>query len=97
MVAAVGLVEQLAKKKAKTPGKWLTGDKLTWVDFQAYEYLDQAQKLVPDLLEPFSYLSQHLANVEELPGLRQYFDSDRYQAYPLWSARAFLGHSAVDE
>ena len=30
----------------RTPGKWLTGDKLTYVEFFAYEMLDHARILL---------------------------------------------------
>ncbi|TRY71716.1 hypothetical protein TCAL_06079 [Tigriopus californicus] len=81
----------LEKKKSKIPGPWLTGDKLTYVDFHFYEALDHIRKLVPGILNKCPHLSKVMDQFEKLPFIQDYLGSDRFRPFPLWSERSSIG------
>ncbi|MEJ1289298.1 hypothetical protein NN561_020340 [Cricetulus griseus] len=43
---------------------WFAGDKVTYVDFLAYDVLDQYQMFEPKCLDPFPNLKDFLARFE---------------------------------
>lgn len=81
----------LEKKKSKIAGPWLTGDKLTYVDFHLYEALDHVRKLIPGILDNCPHLSKVMDQFERLPFIQDYLRSDRFKPYPLWSERSSIG------
>nr|ABL09302.1 allergen Aca s 8 [Acarus siro] len=84
---------QLEAWLAKENKSWLAGDKLTYVDFLAYEILDWYRELIQaDCLEPFTLLSAYVARFEELPQLKEYLGSDEYRKAHILSPWARLGY-----
>ena len=56
-------------------GPFVLGDKLTYVDFMAYEYFNQLKKLAPENVAKASNVGRLLENFEKLPTLKSFFDS----------------------
>ena len=91
--AAKYMIPLLERKKDNINGKWLTGDKLTYVDFIAYETLENCRLLLPgeQILTP--KLKVFMSDFEELPKIRDYLNSKRFKKFPLWSERSSVGLS----
>src|SRR5699024_4203097 len=67
-------------EKFLEPGKWFTGEKMSYVDFLAYETLDWYRELVqPDCLKKHEKLSAFMKQFEALDKLRDYLASDSYR------------------
>ncbi|KAH6934263.1 hypothetical protein HPB50_022843 [Hyalomma asiaticum] len=62
---------------------WVLGDRLTYVDFLAYEALDWNYELNSNVFQGFPILVAYLKRFEELPNIRQYFSSGKYSKYPI--------------
>ncbi|KAL3191602.1 hypothetical protein MRX96_059700 [Rhipicephalus microplus] len=62
---------------------WVLGDRLTYVDFLAYEALDWNYELNASVFQGFPILVAYLKRFEELPNIRQYFSSGKYSKYPM--------------
>lgn len=72
----------------------MVGDKLTYVDFIAYENIDQARLLLgEDILDQTPNIKEFMKRFEELPNLKEYFASDRFQQFPILTERAYFGFS----
>ncbi len=67
------------------------GDSLTYVDFLAYEYLDQQKLFAPDIVSKFDNLVQFLARFESLPTIAKYMKSDKFIKWPLNNDSALFG------
>jgi len=61
-------------------GPWLAGDKLTYVDFLGYEYLDHIRRQFPDSFKDSSNINSFMNLFEALPSLRKWFDNEQYKA-----------------
>lgn len=61
-------------------GPWVAGEKITYVDFVAYELLDQIRKMVPDSFTPMANISAFMVRFETLPQLQEWFNSEQYKA-----------------
>ena len=92
--SATANLAKVERKLAKIEGKWLTGNKLTYVDFLAYELLDHTRILLSGV--EGRRLNQFLADFESLPNIKAYLESDRFSKFPLWSERSCIGLSAND-
>ncbi|XP_028613099.1 glutathione S-transferase Mu 1 [Grammomys surdaster] len=67
---------------------WFAGDKVTYVDFLAYDILDQYRMFEPKCLDAFPNLKDFLARVEGLKKISAYMKSDRYISTPIFSKMA---------
>lgn len=65
--------------------QWVMGDKLTYVDFLLYEFLDWHIPLKADIFDGMPSLKAFLERFRALPRIAAYFESDRYHAWPLTS------------
>uniref|UniRef100_A0A131XX26 glutathione transferase n=1 Tax=Ixodes ricinus TaxID=34613 RepID=A0A131XX26_IXORI len=63
--------------------KWALGDRLTYVDFLLYEGLDWHHEFKVDAFGGFPMLLEYLKRFEDLPNLKEYFASDKYEKYPI--------------
>ncbi|XP_068516284.1 glutathione S-transferase 2 [Anas acuta] len=63
---------------------WFAGEKLTFVDFLAYDVLDQQRMFVPDCPELQGNLSQFLQRFEALEKIRAYMQSGRFMKTPIF-------------
>eukprot|EP00095_Tigriopus_kingsejongensis_P006840 maker-scaffold82_size396747-snap-gene-2.30 protein:Tk06840 transcript:maker-scaffold82_size396747-snap-gene-2.30-mRNA-1 annotation:"glutathione s-transferase mu2" len=90
------MLDLFEKKKAKIDGQWLTGDQLTYVDFFGFELLDHIRRLIPGGLDSRPNLANFVSSFEGLPKIQSYHESARFQAYPLWSVRSFVGKAEGD-
>ncbi len=57
---------------------WFAGESLTFVDFVAFELLDQHRELEADVVRMFAKLLSFMDRFEELPNVAEYLSSDRY-------------------
>nr|XP_048299428.1 glutathione S-transferase Mu 1 isoform X8 [Myodes glareolus] len=67
---------------AKRP--WFAGDKITYVDFLAYDILDQYRLLEPKCLDAFPNLKDFLARFEGLKKISAYMKSSRFLRIPIF-------------
>ncbi|NXF86430.1 GSTM2 transferase, partial [Eubucco bourcierii] len=82
-------LEQLPKKLQELSRflgsrKWFVGDKLTYVDFLAYDVLDQQRMFVPDCPELQGNLGQFLQRFEALEKISAYMRSGRFMKTPIF-------------
>lgn len=70
---------------------YFAGDSLTYVDFLAYEYLDQQKLFAPEVVSKFDNLVQFLARFESIPTIAKYLKSDEYIKWPLNNDSAQFG------
>uniref|UniRef100_A0A8C4N734 glutathione transferase n=1 Tax=Eptatretus burgeri TaxID=7764 RepID=A0A8C4N734_EPTBU len=73
--ALPGEMKQLAAFLSK--GKWFAGDKLTFVDFIMYEYLDQQLMFSPSCLDNVPTLKQYHQHFETLEPMLSFVKSKR--------------------
>ncbi|CAG0894170.1 unnamed protein product [Darwinula stevensoni] len=71
---------------------WLLGDRLTYVDFLWYEILDWQLYLDPDCLNDFPVVRDFMDRFENLPNVKEYLKSDKFQKWPLFGPMALWGH-----
>ena len=67
---------------------WFAGDKVTYVDFLAYDILDQYRMFEPKCLDAFPNLRDFLARFEGLKKISAYMKSSCYIATPVFSKMA---------
>lgn len=63
--------------------KYVAGDKISFVDFMLFEYLDQHKIFDASLLEPHDNLKEFAKRIEELPAIAAYRKSDKFKARPI--------------
>ncbi|XP_066838960.1 glutathione S-transferase 2 [Anser cygnoides] len=63
---------------------WFAGEKLTFIDFLAYDVLDQQRMFVPDCPELQGNLSQFLQRFEALEKVGAYMRSGRFMKTPIF-------------
>ncbi|XP_034355329.1 glutathione S-transferase Mu 1 [Arvicanthis niloticus] len=68
---------------------WFAGDKVTYVDFLAYDILDQYRIFEPKCLDAFPNLKDFLARFEGLKKISAYMKSGRYLSTPIFSKMAY--------
>ncbi|KAL1772190.1 glutathione S-transferase Mu 2 [Sigmodon hispidus] len=68
---------------------WFAGDKITYVDFLAYDVLDQHRIFEPKCLDAFPNLKDFLARFEGLKKISDYMKSSRFLSKPIFAKMAF--------
>ena len=70
---------------------WLTGDRLSYVDFLGYEYLDWYRVLIEEnAFDSYPKLAAYMARFEELKPLKDYLASDAYRKANLVSPSGYI-------
>ncbi|XP_053884148.1 glutathione S-transferase 2-like [Malaclemys terrapin pileata] len=64
--------------------KWFAGEKLTYVDFLAYDILDQHRMFAPKCLDQLKNLKDFLDRFEALEKIAAYMGSSRYMKTPVF-------------
>ncbi|XP_038235859.1 glutathione S-transferase 2-like [Dermochelys coriacea] len=64
--------------------KWFAGEKLTYVDFLAYDVLDQHRMFTPKCLDQLKNLKDFLDRFEALEKITAYMSSGRYMKVPIF-------------
>ncbi|KAK3103164.1 hypothetical protein FSP39_016938 [Pinctada imbricata] len=62
---------------------WFAGDSITACDFQMYEFLDQLKMMKPGVLDDYPKLQALTERFEDLPRIKAYMASDRFQKRPV--------------
>uniref|UniRef100_A0A8C6RSA4 Glutathione S-transferase n=2 Tax=Nannospalax galili TaxID=1026970 RepID=A0A8C6RSA4_NANGA len=68
---------------------WFAGDKITFVDFLAYDTLDQQRIFEPKCLDAFLNLKDFMARFEGLKKISAYMETSRFLPKPFYSKMAF--------
>ncbi|KAL3191636.1 hypothetical protein MRX96_059728 [Rhipicephalus microplus] len=63
--------------------KWALGDRLTYVDFMLYEGFDWHREFKPEAMERYPNVAQYLQRFEELPNIKEFFASEKYNRWPI--------------
>lgn len=71
---------------------WFAGDKLTYVDFLAYDLLDVLRMFEPKCLDAFPNLKDFMARFEGLKKISAYMKSSRFRRTPVYSKAAMWGN-----
>ncbi|XP_004620123.2 glutathione S-transferase Mu 1-like [Sorex araneus] len=71
---------------------WFAGDKLTYVDFLAYDVLDRFRMFEPKSLEAFPNLMDFIARFEGLKKISAYMQSPRFRPHPIYTKVAVWGN-----
>ena len=61
-------------------GPWVLGEKMTYVDFMAYEFMDASRKQFPDNFKEAANINAFLDRLQALPRMKEWFNSDAYKA-----------------
>ncbi|XP_048353091.1 glutathione S-transferase 2-like [Sphaerodactylus townsendi] len=64
--------------------KWFAGKKITYVDFLAYDILDQQRMFEPKCLDQFKNLKDFLDRFEALENISAYMKSHRFMKTPIF-------------
>ncbi|XP_053248799.1 glutathione S-transferase Mu 1-like isoform X3 [Podarcis raffonei] len=64
--------------------KWFAGKKITYVDFLAYDILDQHRMFEPKYFDEFPNLKDFLSRFEALEKISAYMKSDRFMKAPIF-------------
>ncbi|XP_073906914.1 glutathione S-transferase Mu 2 isoform X1 [Castor canadensis] len=67
---------------------WFAGDKITFVDFIAYDFLDQHRIFEPKCLDAFPNLKDFLSRFEGLKKISAYMKSSRFLPAPMFAKLA---------
>lgn len=84
------MVKQYSQFLGKKP--WFAGDKITYVDFLTYDFLDGLRLFEPKCLEASPNLKEFMARFEGLPKISAYMKSSRYLPRPMFSKAAVWGN-----
>jgi len=60
-------------------GPWMLGEKITYVDFMTYEFLDGSRKQFPENFKDASNINAFMARFEALPKMAEWFATDMYK------------------
>nr|XP_020032555.1 glutathione S-transferase Mu 1 isoform X2 [Castor canadensis] len=71
---------------------WFAGDKITFVDFIAYDVLDQHRIFEPKCLDAFPNLKDFLSRFEGLKKISAYMKSSRFLPTPVFTKMAIWGN-----
>ncbi|XP_049621791.1 glutathione S-transferase Mu 2-like [Suncus etruscus] len=71
---------------------WFLGDKLTYVDFLAYDLFDKLRMFEPTCLNAFPNLQDYMTRFEGLPKISAYMKSGRYIRSPVFGKMALWGN-----
>lgn len=75
--------------------QWLAGEKLTYVDFLAYEWLDVNRLFAPGLLQGSDNLEKYMQRFESLPNVKRYMSSSKFMRWPVNNTKALWGSATV--
>lgn len=78
----------------KYNSKWMVGDRLTFLDFIVYEYLDHIRILGVECLQ--DNLKNFMVQFEHLPNIKEFKLSERFKEVPLYAERSYIGRSVDD-
>lgn len=70
---------------------WISGDQLSYPDFNLYDLLDCLKTLEPNCLNAFPRLQQYITKFEALPQIAAYMQSPRFLKYPFNNKMASWG------
>ncbi|XP_023577439.1 glutathione S-transferase Mu 2 isoform X6 [Octodon degus] len=70
---------------------WFAGNKITFVDFLAYDVLDQHRRFEPTCLEAFPNLKDFISRFEGLKKISAYMKSSRFLPRPVFTKMAKWG------
>lgn len=74
--------------------KWFTGERLSYVDFFAYEVIDWVRELIDQkCLEKFANLSRFMLQFEQLDNLKEFLASDKYKKGAIFGPSAKIGNT----
>jgi len=62
--------------------KWLSGSKLTYVDFAFAEILDQLQLMETEVFEKYPFISEYLKTFMKMENVASYRNSPRFHKFP---------------
>jgi glutathione S-transferase len=71
--------ERIPKFEKTLTKPFLIGDKPCYVDFLLYEVLDHLKSFLPKTFEGYENVLAYMKRFEELPNLRDWFESDKYK------------------
>ncbi|KAM6218735.1 glutathione S-transferase Mu 1 [Rhynchocyon petersi] len=71
---------------------WFAGDKITFVDFLAYDVLDMNRIFEPKCLDAFPNLKDFMARFEGLDRISAYMKSSKFLPRPLFGKHALWGN-----
>ncbi|XP_070343098.1 glutathione S-transferase Mu 2-like isoform X2 [Equus asinus] len=71
---------------------WFAGDKLTYVDFLAYDLVDELHMFEPMCLDAFPNLKDFIARFEGLKKISAYMKSSRFLPSPIYAKFAIWGN-----
>ncbi|XP_045672991.1 glutathione S-transferase Mu 1 [Phyllostomus hastatus] len=71
---------------------WFAGDKLTYVDFLAYDILDLHRMFEPKCLDAFPNLKDFITRIEGLKKISAYMKSSRFLPTPVYTKPATWGN-----
>jgi len=74
---------------------WFAGQNLTFIDFHFYELFFQHSKLAPDAIADCKKISAFVKRFEELPKIKAFMESDRYENFPMNNRMAFFGAKSL--
>ncbi|RWS11962.1 Glutathione S-transferase Mu 1-like protein [Dinothrombium tinctorium] len=75
---------------------WIAGNRLTYVDFLAYETLDWLRLFQNELYSDCPNIAAYLQRFERLPNIEQYFQSKSFRRFPIFSPWAKFGGQGWD-
>ena len=74
MVNKINLLEKYLGQ-----GPYVLGDKLTYVDFFLYQYLDAQRRFIPGLLSSSPKLDLFIKKVESMQQVKEYLNSEEFK------------------
>jgi len=77
--------------------KWMSGEKLTYVDFAFCEILDQLQLMEKSVYDKYANVKEYLKNFMAQPNIAKYRSSDRFKKFPCNGAMAKWGGGQSEE
>lgn len=88
------LNDHLDKLESYLKHNWLMGDKLSHVDFLAYEVIDRYRELInKDCLEKYPKLSRYMERFEALEKLKDWLASDDFKKKAISGPFAKFGNT----
>ncbi|XP_063480594.1 glutathione S-transferase Mu 4 isoform X2 [Symphalangus syndactylus] len=84
------MVQHFSQFLGKRP--WFVGDKITFVDFLAYDVLDLHRIFEPKCLDAFPNLKDFISRFEGLEKISAYMKSSRFLPKPLYTRVAVWGN-----
>jgi glutathione S-transferase len=70
--------------------EYVSGGSLSYVDFIAFEWLDQSRYIIPGFIEFHSNIKNYYDRIREIPQMKKYMASDKYIEWPFSNPRAAM-------